>query len=181
MHGGEARATVVPRVAVSDPLPLFRRGVMAVLNEAGFGPESPDDLMAWARVDEPRIVLLTVVSPDDWALLSELSRVRADLTVVALLDEGSVVAQVRAITAGAAGVVLRHASWDSFRVAFEMVVQGASILPLAVVRALGDGFAPRTPAPISRRPARGNGSGCADWPTASASPVSPSTPATRNG
>ncbi|MET0419722.1 MAG: DNA-binding response regulator [Actinoplanes sp.] len=131
---------MVARVAVSDPLPLLRRGVMAVLVEAGFAPESPDDLMAWAHVDEPRMVILTVISPEDWMLLSDLSRVREDLVVLALLDKDSVVAQVRAIAAGAAGVMPRRASPGRLRTVFEAVVQGGSILPVAVVRALGRRF-----------------------------------------
>jgi DNA-binding NarL/FixJ family response regulator len=126
---------MVVRVAVSDPLPLLCRGVMAVLAEAGFVPESPDDLMAWARVDEPRIVILTVISSDDWMLLTD--RIRDDLVVLALVDEDTVVAQVRAIAAGAAGVVPRHASANRLGAVFEAVVQGGSILPVAVVRALG--------------------------------------------
>jgi hypothetical protein len=37
--------TVSIRIAVSDPLPLFRRGVMAVLGDAGFEPQTPEELL----------------------------------------------------------------------------------------------------------------------------------------
>ena len=60
------------RIAVFDPLPVFRRGVLATLGDAGFDADSPDDLMAWARDEERRLVLLTLASPGDWNLLAEI-------------------------------------------------------------------------------------------------------------
>jgi len=131
---------MVPRVAVSDPLPLFRRGVIAVLTEAGIPAESPDDLMAWARVDEPRIVVLTILGPDDWTLLSDLSQIREDITVLAMVAEDSVGAQVKAITSGASSVVPRSASTSTFWAVFEAVLRGGSLLPVTVTRALGRQF-----------------------------------------
>jgi hypothetical protein len=48
------------RIAVSDPLPVYRHGVMATLGEAGFAPEAPDDLLRWIRQEHRLVVLLTL-------------------------------------------------------------------------------------------------------------------------
>ena len=58
------------RIAVSDPLPMFQRGIMATLGDAGFHPEAPQDLLAWARQDPRRVLLLTMQSSSDLALLT---------------------------------------------------------------------------------------------------------------
>jgi hypothetical protein len=55
------------RIAVSDLLPVFRRGIMATLGDAGFDPEAPEDLAAWIPEEHRRVVLLTLESAEDWA------------------------------------------------------------------------------------------------------------------
>ncbi len=124
------------RVAVSDPLPVYRRGVMATLGEAGFTSEAPDDLLAWTRQEHGRVVLLTMDAPSDWELLAELRHSRADLVVVAVLTDVSVQSYVRAILAGAVGAVPRDASPEAVRRVFEQAVEGFSVLPVEVVQAL---------------------------------------------
>jgi DNA-binding NarL/FixJ family response regulator len=123
------------RLAISDPLPVFRQGVMAILGEAGFESEAPDDLLEWARRDERRIVVLTLHTAADWVLLADLGQV-PKLVVLAVLDEGSVAGYVRAISAGAAGAVPRDASPAAIRAAFEAAVNGNALLPIEVMRAL---------------------------------------------
>jgi hypothetical protein len=54
------------RIAVFDPLPLFRHGVMAALREVGLGGEAPDDLFGWIDEDHRTLVVLTLQSADDW-------------------------------------------------------------------------------------------------------------------
>jgi DNA-binding NarL/FixJ family response regulator len=123
------------RVAVSDPLPLFCRGVIAALADAGFDAEAPDDLLAWVRTDERRIVLFTVRTDDDWTLLAEVCAVRSATVVIALVDDSSVAAHVRALLAGAVGVLSRDAPPEKLRAAFEAAIDDHSVLPIAVVRA----------------------------------------------
>src|SRR4051794_25379059 len=88
------------RIAVADPLPVFRRGVMEILREAGYEPEAPDDLLAWARDEQTRAVVITVGCDADWHLLEALHRSPAEVVVVALLDQMSVAGSVRAFRAG---------------------------------------------------------------------------------
>jgi DNA-binding NarL/FixJ family response regulator len=124
------------RIAVLDPLPVFRHGIMAALGEAGFRSETPDDLMAWLRDEQPRVVLMTLGSADDWALLGRLHHDRPDVIVVAVLEEAGVMGYLRALTAGAVSAVRRDAPPEEVRQVFEAAVQGTSLLPVEVVRAL---------------------------------------------
>jgi len=124
------------RVAVSDPLPLFRRGVIDCLSVDGYEAESREDLLRWARAEERRVVLLTLDGPDDWGLLADLCRVPADVLVLVVLDDPSVSTYVRAISAGAAGAIRRDASPAAMREAFEAALNGKVVLPLMVLRAL---------------------------------------------
>jgi DNA-binding NarL/FixJ family response regulator len=138
-------------IAVSDPLPLFRSGIVAALGDGGFEAEAPGELLAWIREDRRRVVFLTLETAEDWSLLEELCQARADLVVVALLVEASTIAYVRAIHAGASAVIPRAASPETLRRVFRAAVSGESILPLEVVRALTPGREPpdadQTPSP----------------------------------
>jgi DNA-binding NarL/FixJ family response regulator len=124
------------RIAVSDPLPLFRRGIMATLGDAGFEPEDPDDLLAWIRQEQRRVVVLTLQSPKDWTLLAQLQDYQADVLVVAMLADASVPAYVQAVLAGAVAVLPRDAPIETVRRVFGAALQGQSLLPAEVVRAL---------------------------------------------
>ncbi|MEV4509935.1 response regulator transcription factor [Dactylosporangium sp. NPDC049525] len=124
------------RVAVVDPLPMFSRGVLATLGDAGFEAEVPADVPAWVRAAERHIVLLTLASPQAWALLTSLRRIRADLVVVAVLDEHGPAASLRALAAGAVGIVPRDATPAQIRDVVAAALNGACLLPIEVLRAL---------------------------------------------
>jgi DNA-binding NarL/FixJ family response regulator len=139
--GGRHQKTMVLRVAVADPLPLFRHGVRATLAETGLATESPENLLEWARVDEPRLLLFTVQTTEDWDLLLELCQVRAETIVIAVLEEASVPACVRALNAGASGVLPRDAALPVLREVVDAAVRGGSLVPTAVLRALAQNTA----------------------------------------
>jgi len=115
---------------------MFRRGIMAILDDAGFTPESPDDLLAWSHQEHHRVILLTVGSPADWTLLTQLRDQGGDATIVALLPDASVSTYVRAVMSGAAAAVPRNAVPETVKEVFEAAVEGKSLLPVEVVRAL---------------------------------------------
>src|SRR5829696_6697686 len=123
-------------VAVSDPLPMYRRGIMATLQEAGFVSEAPDDLMSWIADRQRKVIFLTLQSPDDWTMLVDLVRARADLLIVAAIQDTSTSAYVRALMTGAVGVVPRSAPPAAVREAFEAAVHGRCVLPIEVLREL---------------------------------------------
>lgn len=126
------------RVAVSDPLPLFRQGVMACLDDLLVETETPADLRTWAHGTDRRVILLTLQSAADWELLADLCQVPDDVVIVAVLEDATVAGYLRAITAGASGAIPRTASISSLRAAFRAAVEGSTLLPTAVVRALAD-------------------------------------------
>jgi DNA-binding NarL/FixJ family response regulator len=124
------------QIAVSDPLPIFGRGLLAAIGRADHDLVAREHLLAWARQERRRVVFLTLDSSEDWALLAELQETQTDLLVVAVLVEATIQASVRAILTGAVAVVPRDASPESLRQVFEAVVEGRSLLPVDVVRAL---------------------------------------------
>lgn len=124
------------QVAVSDPLPMFRQGVMACLDDVLVESEIPTDLRAWARGTDRRVILLTVQAAADWDLLSELCQTRDDLIVVAVLDEASVDGYLRAISAGATTAIPRTVSMPRLRAVFQAAIEGSTLLPTDVVQAL---------------------------------------------
>jgi DNA-binding NarL/FixJ family response regulator len=123
------------RVAVYDPLPAYRHGIMATLGNAGFQPEDPPDLVRWALEAERQVVLLTLESDADWTTLAELRTARPELLLVAVVAETSVQAQVRAVTAGAVATIRRDATPETVQKVLEAAVAGVSLLPIEVVRA----------------------------------------------
>jgi DNA-binding NarL/FixJ family response regulator len=124
------------RIAVSDPLPLFRRGLMAVLGDAGFEPQTPEELLTWIREEQRPVVLLSLLSSDDWTLLARMREARADTMVIAVLSDASTRSHVEAILGGAIAAVTRDALPETVRKVFDAAVAGKSVLPVEVVRGL---------------------------------------------
>lgn len=124
------------RLAVFDPLPMYRRGVMATLGDAAFEPETAEALLAWLHEEHRPVVIMTLQSESDWSLLSRLNGARPDCTIVAVMTDTSVNAYVHAILAGAVTVVPRDALAETIRDVLDAAVSDRSVLPIEVVRAL---------------------------------------------
>jgi DNA-binding NarL/FixJ family response regulator len=125
------------RIAVSDPLPMFRRGVANVMQNSGYDVESPEDLLAWTAVGGDRaVVLLTLLRPADWTLLVTLRESRSAVTLIAVIENGDLALSVRALGSGAVGVMAREADFDTVRDVLAAAISGRSVLPVEVVRAL---------------------------------------------
>ena len=127
------------RIAIWDPLPAFRRGIMAILRDVGFDAEAPQDLLAWARDDQEKLLFLSVLTSQDWTILEELKEQQPDALVVALLDDMSLSSHVRALTSGAVAALPRDASPQSIREVFGALLSGRSLMPIAVLRNLLEG------------------------------------------
>jgi DNA-binding NarL/FixJ family response regulator len=125
------------RIAVSDPLPMFRRGVADVMQNSGYDAESPEDLLAWIAAGGDRVVvLLTLLRPADWTLLVTLRESRIAVTLIAVIENGDLALSVRALNSGAIGVMAREADFDTVRDVLAAAISGRSVLPVEVVRAL---------------------------------------------
>jgi DNA-binding NarL/FixJ family response regulator len=123
-------------IAVVDPSPVYRRGIMAILRDVWPDPETPEDLLAWVGRRPRRVIFLTIAADPDWELLARLRKASAETIVVAVLSDTSVAAYVRAVSAGAAAAVPRDARPDQLRQIFREVLHGVSMLPTDVVQAL---------------------------------------------
>ena len=124
------------RVAVSDPVPAYRRGLMAALEEDGLCSEAPDDLEEWASAPGRRAALITITEPAGVDKLTSLAKVNIDLVVVALLPEPSANAYREVLKAGASG----GAPWDAMPEVVVRVLRSAwerqCIVPVHIAHAL---------------------------------------------
>jgi DNA-binding NarL/FixJ family response regulator len=141
----------VLRVAVVDPLPLFRAGVTAVLSVVDCAVEDPDDLLVWADGGEPAVVVLTLQSEPDWSRLTDLAARSGRPAIIALVSVDEPAVGTRALRAGADAVLPRDAVPDSLRLAVQAAAAGLSVVPLGVIKALRDAI------PAEARPGEGSG------------------------
>ncbi len=122
-------------MAVADPVPAYRRGLMAVLSEAGFAPVEPDDLEAWLDQHGRRGVAITV-GHDDGPRVAKLRALGPGQVIVALLSDASVDSYIDALSAGATAA----AAWDDPTEVIVKVVANAfehyCLLPLVVAQGL---------------------------------------------
>jgi DNA-binding NarL/FixJ family response regulator len=124
------------QVAVVDPLPLFRDGVVAALTAVGHPVETPPDVVSWARQAREAIVLLTLLAESDWAALAKLAEVAPTNALVALLAEDSPAAGVRAARSGARSVLSRQVSAEVLQRTVAATIDGQAVLPAAVAAVL---------------------------------------------
>lgn len=138
-RGKGSGTQVTVRIAVVDPLPLFRQGTAAVLAAAGHAVEVPSDVVGWLRGAESSLVLLSVVGEQDWELLANVAGGSAAHVVIALLDDESAVPGARAVQAGARSILPRNVDAGTLTVAVDATIRGRAVLPPAAVVALAAG------------------------------------------
>jgi DNA-binding NarL/FixJ family response regulator len=124
------------RIGVFDPIPLFRKGIIATLQEAGIGAQTSDDVVTWVNQDQRHLVLLSLYTASDWDRLAQLCSPPGDILVVALLPEGTPASYARALTVGAAAALPRNAEPSALRDAVQAALAGRIMLPLDVLRRL---------------------------------------------
>ncbi|WP_432973473.1 DNA-binding response regulator [Dactylosporangium sp. CA-233914] len=129
------------RLAVIDPLPMYRQGVVSVLSAAGHVVETPDDLLAWLRRGHDGLVLLTLDTSTSWDALGRLRAATNEYPVIAMLAEESAAAGAKAVRAGARSVLPRGTSAAVLTRTVEATAGGQAVLPAEVVAALLSGVA----------------------------------------
>lgn len=132
-------------VVVAPPVRSVERGVLADLADVGFLVVEPPDVSTWVRDTEPCALVVTVGSPDRWALVQRLACWGGQRTVLALAPQPRRDDYVRALQAGAAGVVGWGACPEGLVSALRAGLRQQCLLPLAVIRALA--AAPVEPPP----------------------------------
>ncbi|MEU1249093.1 DNA-binding response regulator [Micromonospora arida] len=138
------------RIAVSDPLPMFHRGIADVMRTVGYDVESPEDLMAWsATIPGPHVVLLTLLRPADWALMAAIHRRRPAVMLIAAVENGDSELAARALRSGAIGVVAREADAEAVQSVLTAAASGQSVLPVDVIRLLASADHPARFGPVA--------------------------------
>ncbi|MGW5581063.1 DNA-binding response regulator [Micromonospora chokoriensis] len=127
------------RVAVVDPLPLFREGVAMVLSAAGHQVETPPDLVRWADQRTSALVLLTLTDDSDWRLLARLHDAHVKVPIMALIATDSIDDGVRAARAGARSVLPRGITGTALQRTISTTLDGHAVLPAEVAARLAAG------------------------------------------
>jgi len=140
------------RIAVWDPLPLYRRGIMTALASDGLSSEEPEDLLAWSAEQQHKVAFLTIQSDQELTLLTKLKGTWPDLILIAILADENTEMHVKAVKAGATAAVGRTATPEELLEVFNAAVRGVSMLPAEAVRALAIPKAPHDEAnPLTPR------------------------------
>lgn len=129
-------------LAVVDPLPMYRQGVVTVLSGAGHVVEEPDDPVAWARHGSGRLLLLTLDTVPGWDLLPLLGQPRQSCPVIGLVAGASVASAARAVRSGVRSVLAREADAAVLIRTVEATAAGQAVLPAQVMSALLAGVSP---------------------------------------
>jgi DNA-binding NarL/FixJ family response regulator len=134
------------RIAIWDPLPIYRRGMMTALAAAGLSLEEPEDLLEWSSEQQHGVAFLTIQSKQELTLLTQLKGSWPDLILIAVLAHENVEMHVKAVKAGATAAVGRMATPEEVLGVFNAAIRGVSMLPAEAVRALA---APKVPQDVT--------------------------------
>ena len=140
-------------VAISDPLPIFRGGLHAALTMASFMVCEPADIVEWtgrspsgrggpsSTDTAERAVLLSLATQTDWTVLDRLHDRRPDMPIVTLLEQPSDASYREALTRGALSAAPRGAACEHIVDVVRAAVEGRTLLPAKVSRALARSMA----------------------------------------
>jgi DNA-binding NarL/FixJ family response regulator len=124
------------RVAIIDPLPAFRQGMMAVLRAHWFSCEAPDDFLGWIRRPERRAALLGVYDAEGLDLVRRVHHTSPAATIVALLDAQRASQYRSVLRAGATAAVSRAAEPERMVMVLERALHDDCVLPRPIAQAL---------------------------------------------
>lgn len=121
-------------IAVMDPLPVFRHGLLTALGQ-GRPLTSEEDLALWAAGTAAGILLLTVEDDESWTVLRR-ARSLPQVRVVAILPALTITSAAGVLRAGAVHAVSRDAEVAVFRSAVDEAIEGVVRIPVAVIHAV---------------------------------------------
>jgi NarL family two-component system response regulator YdfI len=130
-------------VAVLDPVPMFRHGVVAALSVLGHHVEEPADGVVWLRERPRGLVLLTMHAAEDLEKLITLCRARPHPLVVALPSGDVSSLGVQAVRNGARSVIPHAAPLPRLQRAVAATLDGEAVMPADVADLLVAGRAER--------------------------------------
>lgn len=111
--------------------------------------ETPVDVVAWVRRAKVSIVLLTLLSEEDWGVLDRLCGTLGSQVVIAVLEGDPTASGARAVRLGARSVLPRSTTVDALRQTVEATIGGQAVMPAAVAAVLAAGSHTDTQSPLS--------------------------------
>jgi two-component system NarL family response regulator len=122
------------RLLVVDDVPLFRAGLAAALNGAGYlvvgEAADGESAVAVAEVQQPDIVLLDILMPGMSGIdvLEKITAIAPDAAVVLLTGSESEEDMVAAIKGGARGYILKDMPFDDLVGAINNIANGGAAI-----------------------------------------------------
>ena len=122
------------RLLVVDDVPLFRAGLTAALQAAGYDvvgqAEDGESAVALAEIEQPDIVLLDVLMTGMSGIdaLAKISAVAPDAAVVLLTGSESEEDLVAAVKLGARGYIVKDMPFDQLVISIDSVAGGGAAL-----------------------------------------------------
>ena len=122
------------RLLVVDDVPLFRAGLTAALQAAGYDvvgqAEDGESAVALAEIEQPDIVLLDVLMPGISGIdaLAKINAVAPDAAVVLLTGSESEEDLVAAVKLGARGYIVKDMPFDQLVISIDSVADGGAAL-----------------------------------------------------
>lgn len=142
------------QVVVLDPVPSYRRGLTAALEEAGFSTLAIAELLdlrdihdggVWLAGRDPSALLVTLPMNGRWQQIEDMQLASSNLTVVALLRETSAKGYGEALQIGVDGVVAWDATPEDIVHVVAAALRGQVLLPAHVAHTI---------ATLAQRPCR---------------------------
>ncbi len=135
-------------VAIADPVPSYRYGVVSALLEAGFDAEAIATPESWVQMPGRRALLVTATLPQEASRLSALTADHDDIVIVVLLREVTPAAYAEALSQGASGAVAWDAAPETIVDVLRAALERQCILPINVARFLAESEAFTSELPV---------------------------------
>ncbi len=131
------------RVGVVATTPTIMRGVLSVLEEAGFQPVEVDGLGNWTPIKDGTAIVITVRDDSSREAMGTFCDDHPSVPVIAIAPANDVGTFGELVRAGASGVVGEDDPTDHLVQVLTSALEGWTAVPVAVARAL----AARVPPP----------------------------------
>lgn len=124
------------RIGVVGGTPMWKRGVSAVLADAGYRAVEYPDLSEWRPGSGGRAVLLHVTAASDLAPLSDLTDAHPHIPVVVVAPELGVAEFAASVRAGALSAISADETVEMLLAVLEHAIAGRASAAPSIMRAL---------------------------------------------
>jgi len=127
---------MVRKIAVVGPGPAWRRGVAAVLTDAGFATVELESLSAWKPGRGGTSVALRATDATMMATIAEFASEYPHIPLIVVMPEVGAGEYASALRSGALGAVADDDTAEAYTLAFEGAYHGRSVVPSGLMRAM---------------------------------------------